>query len=270
MIRTDCHIHSDFSGDCHVPMERMVREGICKGLTVMCFTEHLDLDFPEESGMIFSLDVEKYQEAFTRMKEKYQRQIELLFGIEIGLQPHLQAVHEKLTGQYPFDFVIGSRHLLLGQDPCVPEVFASDTQEALYRRYFCEIKENLQTFSNVDACGHMDYIVRYGPQKNQGYTYEVYKEEIDEILNLLLDKQIALEINSSGYKYGLGHPHPLPQILKRYRKLGGELLTIGSDAHEPQHLAYDFNRIKEVLWDSGFHHYTVFRQRKPSFVRLSF
>ena len=79
---------------------------------------------------------------------------------------------------------------------------------------------------------------------------------------------MALECNTAGYKYGLGHPHPQEEILKRYRELGGELLTIGSDGHAPEQLAFDFPKIPGLLKDCGFRYYTVFHERKPEFYPL--
>lgn len=268
MIKTDYHMHSSFSGDCTTPAENMIEGAILKGLTTICFTEHLDLDFPRESGLDFGLDIEGYQKKNAELKERYRDQIEILFGIELGLQSHLKTAYEEIVNAYPFDFVIGSGHLVRGRDPYVPAVFEEKSEELIYRSYFQEMAENLKIFSNIDTCGHLDYIVRYGPNKNKNYTYEQYQEEIDEVLHILIEKQIALEVNSAGYKYGLGQPHPLPEILKKYREMGGELLTIGSDAHEPRHLAYDFDKVKEVLSDCGFRYYTVFRQRKAVFLPI--
>ena len=128
--------------------------------------------------------------------------------------------------------------------------------------------ENLDSFSDIDAYGHLDYVVRYGPNKNQFYTYEHYKDLIDEILKALIEKGIALEVNTAGYKYGLGAPNPHPDILRQYRRMGGELITVGSDAHAPEHLAYDFFRVNPLLKECGFSAYTVYENRKPRFLPL--
>ena len=118
------------------------------------------------------------------------------------------------------------------------------------------------------VCGHIDYVVRYGPNRNLYYTYEKYRDILDEILRVLVQKGIGLECNTAGFKYGLGHPNPTEKILSRYRELGGEILTLGSDAHAPEHIAYDFERAGALLKECGFHYYTVFRNRKPEFLPL--
>lgn len=153
-------------------------------------------------------------------------------------------------------------------DPYNPEFYENRTQKEAYQRYFEVVLENLRTFSCFDTCGHIDYVVRYGPEKNKGYSYQTYADILDEILKTLIEKGIGLECNSAGFKYGLGHPNPTEDILLRYRELGGELLTLGSDGHAPEHMAYDFLKTGELLKACGFRYYTIFRKRKPEFIKL--
>ena len=111
-------------------------------------------------------------------------------------------------------------------------------------------------------------VVRYHPEKNRYSDYREHLEIIDEILKLLIRLGKGIELNTAGYKYGLGHPNPGEDILKRYRALGGEIITTGSDAHKPEHMAYCFDRLGSLLKSCGFSHYTVFRNRKPEFIPL--
>ena len=139
------------------------------------------------------------------------------------------------------------------------------TESQAYLEYFESILENLAVFDEMDVYGHIDYVVRYGPNKNQHYTYEAYREVLDEILKALIRKDVGLELNTAGYKYGLGHPNPTEAILKRYMELGGEILTIGCDGHAPEQLAWDFEKIPALLKECGFRYYTVFEERMPVF-----
>ena len=218
-MAVDFHIHSSFSGDSDAPMEQMIQEGLKKGLRTMCFTEHMDMDYPEEPG-VFEVDTRSYHEKFLQMKEKYQDQIELLFGIELGLQPHLAERHQKYLSEWPFDFVIGSSHVVHGKDPYFPAFYEGKTESQAYLEYFESILENLAVFDEMDVYGHIDSVVRYGPNKNQHYTYEAYREVLDEILKTLIRNDVGLELNTAGYKYGLGHPNPTEAFLKRYMELG--------------------------------------------------
>ena len=91
---------------------------------------------------------------------------------------------------------------------------------------------------------------------------------IDEILRSIIDKGRGIELNTAGFKYGLGHPNPTEEILKRYHSLGGEIITVGADAHKPGHVAYDFDKVPDILKDAGFKYYTVFENRIPHFLKI--
>lgn len=268
-ILWDCHMHSSFSSDSDTSIESMILQGIQQGLQGICFTEHFDPDYPSTpDGLNFSLDFPLYMKTFFSLKEKYQSQIKLHFGVEFGLQPHLSTVFEQLTAQYPFDFIIGSSHVVNGCDPYYPDYFQTREESVGYREYFESILENIIQLSCFDSYGHLDYIVRYGPNKNQNYSYVKYADIFDEILKQLIKRQIAMEINTGGYHYNLGEPNPCVDIIHRYRELGGELITIGADAHTPEKIGYAFDKAADILLQNGFRYYTVYRQRKPHFLPL--
>lgn len=268
-ILWDCHMHSSFSADSDTSMEDMIREAICRGLTGICFTEHLDPDYPPTpDNEIFELDLDGYRETLFRLREKYQKELQIHFGIELGLQPHLNSYFHKLLKTMPFDFVIGSSHIVHGYDPYYKEYFKGREESACYQEYFESILENLHAFSEMDVYGHIDYIVRYGPNQNKYYTYERYQDILDEILRTVIARGRGIELNTGGFHYGLGEPNPCRAVIRRYRELGGEIITVGADAHGPEKIAYDFDKAAAILADCGFKYYTVFQSRKPEFVKL--
>ena len=91
---------------------------------------------------------------------------------------------------------------------------------------------------------------------------------MDEILKTLVSMGKGIELNTAGLKYGLGWAHPHPEVLKRYRELGGEIITVGADAHAPEHVGFAFEKVPQILKDAGFIYYTVFRKRKPEFIKI--
>ena len=99
-------------------------------------------------------------------------------------------------------------------------------------------------------------------------TAEKSKEILDEILKRLVSKNIGLEVNTGGYHYGLGQPNPCACVIRRYKELGGEIITIGADAHSPEKIGYDFPKAASLLKECGFDYYTVFQDRKPQFLKL--
>lgn len=271
MITADFHVHSNFSGDGKFTMEEMINQAIKLGLKTLCFTDHIDYDYPKEYEYSFEFNVDEYVHKLELMKDKYQSQIEILTGIELGLQTHIVDSMEALIKSYPFDFVIGSLHLIDNIDPYYPQYWEGRTQEAAIMRCFEAMKECCSAYQGFNVLGHIDYIVRYAPSNKQQYkeySYPYYADIIDEILKIILKHGKGIEVNTSGYKYGLGHPHPKTEILKRYKELGGEIITIGSDAHKPEHLSYDFSSVKELLQSLGYSYYTIFKAGKPIMIKL--
>lgn len=264
----DTHMHTHHSGDSDAPVEEMIKSAINKGLDGLCFTDHFDYDYPDEPDL-FLLDFDAYYNEVKALREKYAGNFSIRWGIEIGLQPQITKTNRDVTARYPFDFVIGSSHVVHGTDPYYPKYYAGRSEEDAYREYFESILENLHTDVDFDVYGHIDYVVRYGPNRNRYYSYKRYAEIIDEILRTLIAQGHGIELNTGGFKYGLGHPNPTEEILARYRELGGEIITIGADAHAPEHVAYDFEKVPGLLLAAGFRYYTVFDQRKPQFISLT-
>lgn len=263
----DTHMHCRFSGDSESNPRKMIESAIEKGLSGICFTDHQDTDYREEPGR-FDLNIPAYYEKIHALKEEYRDRLEILWGIELGLQPHVAQENLLLVQEYPFDFVIGSSHVVDHMDIYYPSFYDGRTERTAYRRYFESILENLATDADFDVYGHLDYVVRYGPNRNHCYSYEKYADLIDAILRRIIEKGKGIELNMAGFKYRLGHPNPTEDILRRYKELGGEILTIGSDAHKPVQVAWEYERVPELLKSVGFDYFTVFKARKPEFIKL--
>ena len=118
----------------------------------------------------------------------------------------------------------------------------------------------MRLFSDFDTLGHMDYIVRYAPDPKE-YDPHDFFEITDEIFKFIIDKNIALEVNTSALKTSYGVINPSPVLLKRYKELGGSLLTVGSDAHSPEYQSFGFDEVAELLCDLGFREYATFEKR---------
>lgn len=270
-IKADYHVHSYFSGDSNAPMEQMVQTAIQKGLSHLCFTEHMDFNFPYQSfdkPDMFVVNTDSYLYELLTLKEKYRSQIELHFGIELGMQPSVLRENLIYSRSHEFDFIIASSHLCNGRDPYYPDFYEGRSEEEAYREYFTSILESIKSFHNFDVYGHLDYVVRYGPNKDKNYSYEAYKDIFDAILMHLIENEKGIEINTGGLSNGLQDVHPCTAILKRYHELGGEIITIGSDSHSPETLGAHFDRVAEILTACGFKYYCVFANRIAEYLRL--
>ena len=270
-ITADFHMHTSYSGDSDTPMEQMIQQAVAAGMKQICFTEHQDFDYPPSDEIpadYFLVNTDAYLYDLLRYKEKYAGQIQIRFGIELGVQPHLMRELARYVKSFDFDFVIASSHVCNGRDPYYPSFYEGRPEEEAYREYFESILENIKKFKNFDVYGHLDYVVRYGPNKDAEYTYEKYQDIFDRILNLLLENEKGLEINTGGLKYGLRETNPSIALLKRYRQLGGEIITVGSDAHVPAYIGYEFDKAAEILKECGFSYYTTFQNRLPEYHKL--
>jgi histidinol-phosphatase (PHP family) len=267
-MQADYHMHTSFSLDSEADPESMIQGAIEKGLKRICITDHEDKDYIYE-GEEFTFPVEQYFQRLQELKARYQDQIEVCIGVEIGLQPYLGEYYHTYVKEHPFDFVIGSVHLIGGKDPYEPEFFEGRSDAEAYRETLVETLQDIQMIPDFDVLGHLDYVVRYGKHQDEEYSYHAFADEIDAILRYLIEHGKGLELNTAGLKYGLPFAHPHTDVLKRYRELGGEIITIGSDAHKPEHIAYDFSKVKGILVDCGFGFYTEFSDRKPVFRQLT-
>lgn len=263
---SDVHMHTDFSGDCVTPAAEQVEQAIRLGMKEICITDHHDHDVVADED--FTLDIDRYLPFMKMLQAEYADRIRINIGIELGLQLHIKDYLEKLLNTYTFDYVIGSSHFVDGLDPYYPVFFEGRTEREAYERYFESTLNRVRNMDCFDSLGHLDYVVRYGPDRNRYYSLEQYQEYIDPILKTLVEKGKGLECNTGGLKYGLGHPNPSKDILKRYRELGGEILTIGADAHRPKDVGFGFDQLHELLTGCGFQYYTVFHDRKPVFCKL--
>ena len=265
-MRADVHMHCGFSNDSETRPEDMVESAIAKGLSVICFTDHYDkdnLDWGDEA--IF--DVESYFQKMIALQEEYRDRIDIRIGAEIGMQPYLAEYYQEFMAQHPFDFVIGSVHSVLEHDVAL-DFFQKHSDPEGYKIYFEEMLQDVQKIKSYDVLGHLDYIVRYSNQGSKGFNLNDYMDIIEEILKQVIVHGKGIEMNMSGLKYGLGAPHPQPEIIKRYRELGGEIITVGADGHIPEHIAYDYHLADDILKSCGFKYYTEFKGRKPVFVKI--
>ena len=266
MIPADLHVHSAFSADSETPMEDSIEEALKKGLSYICFTDHIDYDYPVDD-LVFDFDLPAYFDALDRLKEKYRGRIEILTGVELGMQKHLGPRYEELVKARPFDFVAASQHLVNNMDPYYPETFACRHDREVFGDYFRETLEDIRLFEDFDALTHLDYIVRYGKEERT-YALEDYREVIDEILKILIRRDKALEVNTAGIRKRLGDPNPKREVIRRYRELGGRLITVGSDSHKAYSIGYGYEETFRILKDCGFREMAVYKNRRPQLVPI--
>lgn len=267
MYRADYHIHTAFSPDSETSMVSQIETAIQKGFNEIALTDHFEYDNASGKWEI-CLALEDYVKAIKKYQEQYQDQIKIKLGLEYGYDfpYHTQIGH--MIDAYDFDFIICSTHKCNADDLYFGDFFEGKTQIQAYNDYFEYVLRTVQEYSNFDVYGHLDYVNRYGNYTNKILNFNMHEEQIREILKVLVDKGKGIEVNTSGLRYGLGHFSPQIPVLKSYLDLGGEIITIGSDAHYNEHLGYMWSEAAAMLKSVGFKHYTTFEQRKPIFNKL--
>lgn len=255
----DYHVHSYFSEDTDCPMEREIEQAIKIGLHELCFTEHVDYGIPT----VDQCDYDRYFEEFFRMKEKYKEQITLKAGIEFGVQVHTVPEYEEAFRKYPFDFVLLSFHQVDDKEFWRQDFQKGKTQEEYNRKYYDEILNVAKIYKNYSVIAHMDVIKRYDQQGE--YPFEKIKDQIRQIFEVIIPDGKGIEINTSSKAYKLKSLMPSREILELYHEMGGEVITIGSDAHNEKRLGEDVKEMQGLLKEIGFKGIYTFDQMKPIF-----
>lgn len=283
-MRTDYHVHTEFSDDSNYPMEQVIKDAITKGFDELCFTDHVDYgikkDWDEPGEMIYrkggagepdqmpvaNVDYPVYYKTFQKMKELYQDKISLKFGLEFGMQAHTVEKYEKLFSRYPFDFIILSVHEIEDKEFWDQGFQNGMTQQEYNERYYEEMLYLVQNYHNYSVLGHMDLITRY--DKAGVYSFEQLKPILTKILKIVITDGKGIEVNTSSHRYGLKDLTPSRDILKLYKELGGKIITIGSDSHKPEHLGAFVDETKEELKALGFEQICTFDKMKPVYHNL--
>lgn len=270
-ILADQHMHSHHSFDSKASMESMIESAISKGLNHICFTEHNDFDFVVNEKMpegAWDCNVDSYIYELLTLRSKYEDRIQLGFGLEIGIQESCFRKNAVLARSHEFDFCIGSIHLVNGKDTYDPAYFEGRSTKESIDEYFKATIKNINQFQNFDVLGHMDYVVRTLPSGEADYNPLEYMDYVDAILDILLENEKGIEVNTSALIKGLKMPNPHKDIIKRYKEKGGEIITIGSDSHVPENIAGKFDVAEEILTSLGYKYYSVFKDRIPTYVKF--
>ncbi len=255
----DTHVHSSFSSDSRSRMELMVDAALRAGLAGLAFTEHVEW-YPGDEACGY-LDPGAYFVRVQAMRDRYAGRITLLAGAELGSPHRFPKEAGELLAAWPWDFVIGSVHWVDGKAGWKPESF-TEGLDAAYTRYFRELLL-LAEEGEYDVLGHLDMVNRDAwDLYHELLPLENYAGEIRAVLRAAIERGKGLEINTSGWRKGLGQPCPPRLVLRWYRELGGEILTIGSDAHQPGHVGRDFDRARELALEAGFTRLARFAGRR--------
>lgn len=273
----DYHVHTEFSDDSVYPMEQVVKDAIAMGLTEICFTDHVDYGIKEDwdcghpiayrgTEPFANVDYPAYAAAITRLRSIYSGQIAVKMGLEFGVQTHTIPLYEALFSRYPFDFIILSVHQIGDKEFWTQDFQRGKTQEEYNLRYYGELLALVRQYKKYSVLGHVDLITRY--DQAGVYPFENIKSILTDIFRQVIADGKGIELNTSSRRYGLQDATPSIDILKLYRELGGEIITVGSDSHAPEHLGAYIAEGKELLKELGFRYFCTYDKMQPKFHPL--
>jgi histidinol-phosphatase (PHP family) len=254
----DLHVHSNHSSDGRTTIDEMCRHAVAKGVTIICFTEHVDSD-PRDKGYGF-FQYDGYSRDVELAQEKYQDRLTVLKGIEFS-EPHLYPREFETITRADFDFVLGSVHWVqefgaYWADP--GRLLPTYPAERLYEAYCSEILKAIR-FGGFDSLAHVDFPKRYLLSKHEP------SDLIGEAMGELAKKGIALELNSQPIRKQYPEINPSPTICAIYARSGGRIVTVGSDAHDSDQVGQDFDRLAEV---TRLYHFSPVYFRKRRMVEV--
>ena len=272
----DCHTHTSFSFDSDAPLEEMYRQAERIGLAVYAVTDHSEhcSNTPKEKlaadafdpwAGTFREDTETALRGVMLLRGRVDASpVKLLCGIELGQPLQNPEVAEEIL-RHPYDMVIGSIHNISGEQDFYYldyQAFSRAELDALLNRYFDEL-EAMVAWGKFDTLAHITYPFRYLAERGPRIAPADYDDRIEALLQKLAESGRALECNTSGLRQAIGETMPAERYLKRFRELGGEYVTIGSDAHTPADLGAGIAEGYELLRRAGFSYVTYYEQRRP-------
>lgn len=267
------HMHSAFASfDAGGSLPDMIAASAAVPLHLITFTDHMDMA-DERTGQV--------RNALPRRRRDFEGRraaaeslappgLQLCFGMELGAPMQLPEAAAEAAAMPGLDFIIASVHNLPEVQDFYFYPYASEAEcEALNRRYLAELIRTAD-FPHFDVMGHIGYTTRYMSRRGfrERITVEKYGDELTALLRRLIDRGKGIECNSSGLRDGPG-PFPAADILRLYRSLGGEIITVGSDAHDPSQVFFGIRETYELLKDCSFRYVSEFRERQCEFVPLT-
>jgi histidinol-phosphatase (PHP family) len=265
----DTHVHTNFSFDGENSPREMLEKALELGLHAITFTDHIDVSNYYSKQYRQNELIPLAAREIPPLIEEYRGRINVGFGAEVGQFMHNSALSAQLIADFNFDFVIGATHEVRGHEDFYYLDYRRQNIPELLNLYFGEMLEIAQ-HADVDVLGHLTYFLRY---ITGGYNITVdmseYTEIIQKIFKTAAHRGIGLEINTGGIrKSGYAKADPGVEYAKMFREAGGEIVTIGSDAHRTSDLAANFREGAEIAKAAGFRQIAYFEKRKPIFSDL--
>ena len=266
MKLVDYHIHSDYSSDSRAKLEDIAHFAMTRGLKEIVITDHFE---PTRRDYEYTnYDPINQRASIARLNEDLQGKLKIRQGVELGQPHHFPDLIRDVKKKVDFDYIIGSAHKN-GQDIDASELdYDRKNLDFIAKKYLEEVLLMVQD-NQFDCVGHLDLIKRYASRQGIPFSLGSYKEQLEEIFKILINNGKGIEINTSGLRESMKDFMPDFTIVDFYKDLGGEIITIGSDAHLAEDVGTGLNLAIDMLRDAGFRYITVYDKGMPDFEAIS-
>ncbi|MBN2586505.1 MAG: histidinol-phosphatase HisJ family protein [Candidatus Fermentibacteraceae bacterium] len=260
----DMHVHTSDSPDAEIPARILVRRGREEGLSAIGFVAHLDMN-PEDS-CYDSFDPLGYEESVEGARRESENRITVMKGLEVGEPHRFQARAKALADYSDYDFIVGALHhvegagLILGD-----EVFRNSEHLPIVEEYYRETLRMVET-ADMDVLAHMGLVRRGLAMAGLDHAFDeisLWPDLLRGILSALIQREVALELNTSGLRRKEKTTYPTPRVIELYREMGGERITLGSDSHRDPHVFFGLAEGRMILLEKGFEKTFIYRAREP-------
>ncbi len=260
MIPMDYHMHSNMSCDSRATMGEMCEAALAKGIQEIAFTEHFDSN-PYDSCSNFYRPDAFFEKLEAARRDYEPKGLRIRAGVELGEYHRWQHIIQPVLDEYRYDYVLGSLHWVGEYNVFDVNYFEQMPPERTVTDYFTELVEMVRV-GGFDVVAHADVLKRTAFTVYQRFEIADWEDLVRPVWQACIDKGIGLEINSSGLRMQVGQTQPTVEALRWYRQMGGELLTIGSDSHRPDHVGFGLEAALDVARDAGFKRLCTYEGRR--------
>jgi histidinol-phosphatase (PHP family) len=266
MYLYDYHTHSAHSTDGKDEIKDLCVSAVSKGLMEIAISDHFEPTKGNESYPVYK--AEKYFEDINKARELCSGKIKIITAVELG-QPHHFPEHSlDLINTHKYDYVLASAHKMENDTDFSELVYHEENMDYNCLKYLAEL-QLLAQWNNFDCIGHLDLVKRYAANYSTRACLMNYREYLEDVLTTIIRNGKGIEINTSGLRQASKACMPDLDIASLYHQLGGEIITVGSDAHAAEDVGKGIGDAIELIKNAGFKYLTVFSGREPQMVRIS-
>ncbi len=265
--RADYHVHSKHSPDAKEPVRTLCQAAIQKGFQEIAITDHFECYTPGHPvGYFTTKYVEKMMADIEEAQKEFEGQLIIRKGLELGQPTVNPEVAHSILDHFQFDYIIGSIHKV-GNLSLSNVAYNNHNTEDICLNYFDMLYE-LADEGDFDCLGHIDMIRLYAAKQGTPLNILEYEDQLVPVLRRVIERGKGIEINTTGFRQEISTTLPGLDVLKLYRELGGQILTIGSDAHRPSDIGSGWSESAILAKQAGFDYVTLYENRRPILIPI--